>query len=114
MKSNIHPTWHHDAKVICSCGEEFLTGSSNESITVDICSKCHPFFTGEMRFVDIQGRVDKFKSRQAKAGQNAKSKKKSQPADDQAQVTTSTPKSLKDLLEEEKTRLESEAQAQAA
>ena|SRR3972149_7921489 len=60
MKANIHPDWHHDVVVTCSCGNTFTTGSTKQSIQVDICSACHPFFTGEMRFVDVQGRVDKF------------------------------------------------------
>lgn len=63
MKTNIHPNWHHDCIVTCSCGNKFTTGSTQATITVDICSKCHPFFTGEMRFVDRQGRVDKFMKR---------------------------------------------------
>lgn len=60
MKANIHPQWYHDTVVTCSCGNTFVTGSTMKTIQVDICSACHPFFTGEMRFVDRQGRVDKF------------------------------------------------------
>lgn len=66
MKSNIHPNWHSNTKVTCSCGNTFETGSTLETIQVDICSACHPFYTGEMKFVDVQGRVEKF---QAKADQ---------------------------------------------
>lgn len=66
MKANIHPHWFINSKVTCSCGNTFDTGSTLETIQVDICSACHPFYTGEMKFVDVQGRVEKF---QAKADQ---------------------------------------------
>lgn len=67
MQSNIHPKWYNNAKVTCTCGNTFETGSTEPTITVDICSKCHPYFTGEMKFVDRQGRVDKFKKKMEKA-----------------------------------------------
>jgi len=60
MKKNTHPKWHHDCVVTCSCGNTFATGSTLQTMQIDICNKCHPFFTGEMKFVDRQGRVDKF------------------------------------------------------
>lgn len=64
MKQGIHPSnWQHDCVVTCSCGSTFTTGGAKASVQVDICSKCHPFFTGEMRFVDRQGRVDKFQKK---------------------------------------------------
>ena len=60
MKEAIHPDYV-EAKVICACGETFVTRSTKGSeIRVDICSKCHPFFTGKQKFVDAGGRVDKF------------------------------------------------------
>lgn len=73
MKSGIHPTYHQ-ITVTCSCGAAFVTGSTKDSMTVDICAKCHPFFTGEMRFVDQLGRVEKFQAKQ-KAATGKKSKK---------------------------------------
>lgn len=102
MKSTIHPQWNHAAKVTCACGEEFLTGSVSDSIQVDICSKCHPFFTGEMKYVDIQGRVDKFLSRQ-KVAQNSKASKKTKK--DQPEKSNEPTLSLKELLQEEKKRI---------
>lgn len=60
MKQGIHPTYHI-AKVTCACGNEFETGSVKENLRVEICSNCHPFFTGKQKFVDAGGRVDKFK-----------------------------------------------------
>lgn len=59
MKKNVHPAYK-DAVVVCGCGETFKTRSTKEKITVEICSKCHPFFTGKQKFVDTAGRVEKF------------------------------------------------------
>ncbi len=63
MKDKIHPKYYHDAKVICSCGQSFTTGSTKQAIRVEVCSKCHPLFTGERRIVDTAGRVERFKKR---------------------------------------------------
>ena len=90
MKTNVHPTYYPEATVKCVCGNTFTTGSTLETINVDICSKCHPFFTGEMKFVDTLGNVDKFLKKQAAAaGYVPKSKK--------AKVVKEF-KSLKDML----------------
>ena len=62
MKNGIHPKYQ-DAKIICACGEVIETGSTKENITVEICSKCHPFFTGKQKLVDTGGRVEKFRKR---------------------------------------------------
>ena len=63
MKTKIHPTYFPEAKVICACGETWTVGSTQEEIRVDICSACHPFFTGEQRIVDTEGQVDRFYKR---------------------------------------------------
>ena len=61
MKEGIHPTYYTDAKVTCACGNTWTTGSTRQEIRVEICSKCHPFFSGEAaRIVDIEGQVDRF------------------------------------------------------
>lgn len=60
MKQGIHPNWNPEASVTCACGNAFITGSTLTSIRVEICSKCHPLFTGQARFVDTLGQVDKF------------------------------------------------------
>lgn len=60
MKTDLHPKYYR-ATVTCACGESFETGSTSESIKVEICSKCHPFFTGKQKFVDSGGRVERFK-----------------------------------------------------
>lgn len=64
MKENIHPNYH-EVTVVCACGETFKTGSTKKDnvIKVEICNKCHPYFTGKQKLVDAGGRVDKFKKR---------------------------------------------------
>ena len=60
MKKGIHPEYYPDAQVICSCGNTFTVGSTQKVIRTDICSACHPFFTGEQRLVDTGGQVERF------------------------------------------------------
>lgn len=60
MKENIHPKFYPDAQVICACGNTWITGSTQKVIHTDVCSKCHPFYTGEQRIVDTEGQVDRF------------------------------------------------------
>ncbi len=63
MKQNIHPKYYEKAKVTCSCGAGFEVGSTEPEIKVEICSACHPFFTGKQKFVDTAGRIDRFKAK---------------------------------------------------
>lgn len=63
MKADIHPTYYPAARVICSCGNSWLTGSTVEEIRTDVCSACHPFYTGEQRIVDTAGQVERFMKR---------------------------------------------------
>jgi len=65
MKSNIHPPYYQ-AKVECSCGNKFIVGSAKERMEIEICSKCHPFYSGGSKIVDTAGRVERFKQRLAK------------------------------------------------
>jgi large subunit ribosomal protein L31 len=65
MKKDIHPEYHR-AKVHCACGNEFETGSTFKEIKVEICSQCHPFFTGKQKLIDTAGRVERFKNKYAK------------------------------------------------
>jgi large subunit ribosomal protein L31 len=60
MKTDIHPTYYPEAKVVCACGNSWHTGSTQELIQTDVCSACHPFYTGEQRIVDTEGQVDRF------------------------------------------------------
>lgn len=66
MKKDIHPKYYDNAKVTCACGYTFTTGSTEPELKVEICSMCHPFFTGTAKLIDTAGRVDKFKARLAK------------------------------------------------
>ena len=60
MKEGIHPEYFTDAQVICACGNTWTTGSTKKVIHTDVCSNCHPFYTGEQRIVDTEGQVDRF------------------------------------------------------
>lgn len=95
MKANIHPQYYKDAKVICSCGNTFTIGSTVPVIHVELCSKCHPFYTGEQRFVDSASRIQKFKEKQTKAStykiSAMKKKQEKKQKDDQ-------PKTLREML----------------
>lgn len=79
MKEKIHPTYFPEARVTCACGETWTVGSTKEEIRVDICSACHPFFTGEQRIVDTEGQVDRFYKR-LEARQKYVSQKESREA----------------------------------
>ena len=75
---NIHPKYHADIKAICACGHSFATGSTQEEIKTDLCSICHPFFTGKQKLVDTARRVEKFQARvsaQKTASKTRKGKK---------------------------------------
>ncbi len=76
MKANIHPTWYNDAKVTCACGSMFTTGSTLPEIRVEICSNCHPFFTGQQKFVDTLGQVERFTKRTEESKAKSEEKKK--------------------------------------
>ena len=67
MKQNTHPQYYNDAKVTCACGNAWVTGSTSQEIKVNVCSKCHPFYTGQEKIVDTRGRVEKFQKRVGKA-----------------------------------------------
>lgn len=67
MKTGIHPKYHPNSKVVCSCGAEIVTGSTLESYTTELCSQCHPFYTGKKRTVDTAGRIEMFEARRKKA-----------------------------------------------
>ncbi|MCF7819992.1 MAG: 50S ribosomal protein L31 [Candidatus Pacebacteria bacterium] len=63
MKKDIHPKYYKDAKVSCACGNTFTTGSTEPEIKVELCSKCHPFYTGKQKLVDTAKRVEKFQAK---------------------------------------------------
>ncbi|MEX1014557.1 MAG: 50S ribosomal protein L31 [Candidatus Paceibacterota bacterium] len=72
MKKETHPKYHEKAKFICACGNKFIIGSTKEKVEVEICSKCHPFYTGKKSLVDTAGRAEKFKARREKAQKGKK------------------------------------------
>jgi large subunit ribosomal protein L31 len=74
-KAKIHPEYFPAAKVKCACGNSFTVGDTKESLTIEICSNCHPFYTGEEKLIDTAGRVEKFRTRRAKAEATSASKK---------------------------------------
>ena len=76
MKADIHPKYNTDTKFTCSCGAVFTIGSTKDAVSIEICSKCHPFYTGTEKVLDSAGRVEKFKARAANATTKAKTAKK--------------------------------------
>src|SRR3990170_465425 len=95
MKQQIHPQYFPEAQVICVCGNRFTTGSTREVIHVELCSNCHPFYTGEQKFVDTASRIQKFQTKQetAKKYQVVKKEKKEKELK-QAEA----PKTLREML----------------
>lgn len=75
MKKEIHPKYHEKAIITCACGAKFEVGSTAEAIEVDICSNCHPFYTGKQKLVDTARRVEKFEEKMAKQTSAASSRK---------------------------------------
>jgi large subunit ribosomal protein L31 len=76
MKADIHPEFNTDAKVKCACGQTFSIGSTMKEIEVEICSNCHPFYTGVEKIVDTAGRVEKFRARKEAAAKAPQKEKK--------------------------------------
>lgn len=98
MQAQIHPKFNTDVEVRCTCGNTFITGSTTDSISVEICAQCHPFYTGEQKFVDTKGNVDRFlkKAEDAKKYKAQIQAKKSKKIDKTERET----KSLRELLGE--------------
>lgn len=67
MKKEIHPKYHEKSKATCACGKSFTVGATKSKIQVEICSNCHPFYTGSQELIDTTGRIERFKARRAKA-----------------------------------------------
>jgi large subunit ribosomal protein L31 len=106
-KLTIQPTWYDDAAVTCACGNTFTTGSTVLKIQVEICAKCHPFFTGQQKFVDTLGQVDKFqKKTEVSKEKMAQKKAILQARAAKVQAPTDKP-SLKDLLMQARKNLNS-------
>lgn len=95
MKASIHPKFYEQAQVICVCGNKFTTGSTSEVIHVELCDKCHPFYTGEQRFVDAASRIQKFETKQ-KIASVLKEKKKAKV--EEKRKAAAGPKTLREML----------------
>ena len=96
MKTGIHPKYYDKATITCACGAKFEVGSTVEKIEVEICSQCHPFYTGKEKLVDTAGRVDKFKARMEAA--------KKHEGDDKAQSKTGKKDKLKSKVDIKSTK----------
>ena len=92
MKKEIHPKWYKEAKISCACGHKFTAGAAVPEIKVEICSRCHPFYTGQERLVDTAGRVEKFEKKMAAKTQRPKKRKERQ------EKVNEQPKTLKEML----------------
>lgn len=106
MKQGIHPTYYSDAQVICACGNTWTTGSTRKMIRTDVCSACHPFFTGEQRIVDTAGQVDRFMRRLQQAEERAAQVQVQQKAEEaarkaaaQARARGESPKKAKQIAD---------------
>ncbi len=97
MKADIHPPYFPEAQVTCVCGNRFTAGSTRETIHVELCNKCHPFYTGQQRFVDTVGKIERFKEKQEKARQRSLSVKK---AKEEKVKEDQGPKTLREMLQE--------------
>lgn len=98
MKAKIHPSWQ-EATVTCACGNSFTVGTTIPSIHVEVCSNCHPFYTGQMKYVDTKGRVEAFATKMAAAAKDRVSKNARRAAkrDARIQLDLSRPDSLEVL-----------------
>ena len=96
MKANIHPKYYESAQVTCACGNRFTIGSTQEFIRVELCNKCHPFYTGEQRFVDTASRIEKFQEKQQVAKQYKTKVVKKQQEEKKKETQ---PKTLREMLQ---------------
>lgn len=104
MKKDIHPKWYKETAVTCGCGNTFTVGSTVPEIRVEICSMCHPFYTGEQKFVDTEGMVEKFqkKAKKTKEIKKVYDEKKKEKETKKIKLTQK-PQTLKDMLKAART-----------
>ena len=109
MKAQIHPKWY-EAKVHCACGNDFTVGSTVQEITVDVCSNCHPFYTGQMKYLDAAGRVDAFRARMQTKSEKVVSKADRRAAKrlKKIEAEISRPESLEELRKQVKSQKKSD------
>lgn len=102
MKSAIQPKWFEEAKITCACGNTFTVGASVPEMAVEVCYSCHPFYTGQMKFLDSAGRVDAFKAKMANSGKKVLSKTEKRKIKKQKELLEemNRPESLAQLREQ--------------
>ena len=98
MRTDIHPVYNKEAKVVCACGNTFTTGSTKDKIRVEICSNCHPFYTGSAKFIDTEGRVERFQ-RQEKEATTTTEQIKRRREEKREKEEKPRPTSLKEMME---------------
>jgi len=98
MKQDIHPTFHQQAKITCVCGNSFAAGSTLSEIKVEICAKCHPFYTGQQRLVDTEGLVEKFQRKVKTAAQKKETLRKTKKVP-QKETPDNQPRTLREMLQ---------------
>ena len=96
MKKDIHPKYYPDAKVTCACGNTFKVGSTLPELQTEICSLCHPFFTGKQKLLDTSRRVEKFKERMAKKASVSATRKGKKAKKVKGEIRKKTPKKIKE------------------
>lgn len=94
MKSDIHPAYYPEAQIRCSCGNIMVIGSTKESMRVELCHKCHPFYTGQQKLIDTAGRVDRFEAKR-KAAEMIKEAKRAAKTETKKPVETKKPTKAK-------------------
>lgn len=99
MKAKIHPTWYPEAKITCACGNSFTLGATVPELRLEVCSNCHPFYTGQMKYVDTAGRVDAFRARVKKVSTKkvSKTEKRKLKRDKRMQEESERPETLSEL-----------------
>lgn len=110
MKKDIHPKYYENIEITCSCGAKYIAGSTKENLKTELCSACHPFFTGQSRLIDTAGRVDKF---MAKRKATEEIKKKREDEKKQAKEKAIVDR-LEELVEKRKTTAEKTAKAKTS
>ncbi len=102
MKAQVHPKWFEEAVVSCACGNKFTVGATVPAISVDVCSNCHPYYTGQMKFIDTAGRVDSFRAKMQNAAAKpvSKTKKRMLKRQRKLEEENERPESLSQLREQ--------------
>lgn len=116
MKTGIHPTYNDDIKITCECGHIVLAGSTAKEIKTEICSNCHPFYTGKQKLVDTAGRVDKFRAKMKAAEEHKASAKpektaKTKEEGEEKSISLSQMKKIKENKEAKKKKAEKKEEA---